>query len=248
MDYLASYKRLIEKAKSENRQKNKGVYYEAHHIIPKCIGGEGRTKDLNHPNIVLLTAKEHYISHRLLCLIYPDNKSLRYALWCMINGHGSESRYATTARIYESLRLDHAYTISLNLKGKKKPIFTEEHRKNISKALTGRKVSEEVKLKKKGRSAWNKGKKLTPEQKEAQALKRRSTMALKGPRVITDEMREKWSKAAKGRPSKNKGKKMPVRTDEHRKNLAEASRLSWARKKASKSAAPVAQSEADSAE
>ena len=31
MDYLAIYKRLIEKAKSENRQKNKGVYYEAHH-------------------------------------------------------------------------------------------------------------------------------------------------------------------------------------------------------------------------
>lgn len=45
-------------AYSLNRQKKKGIYYESHHIIPKSMGGKEE---------VLLTAKEHFICHLLLC-------------------------------------------------------------------------------------------------------------------------------------------------------------------------------------
>jgi hypothetical protein len=36
MNYLKIYNIIIEKAKLEERKKGCGVYYELHHIIPKC--------------------------------------------------------------------------------------------------------------------------------------------------------------------------------------------------------------------
>ena len=66
MDHQKIYENIILIAKSKNRQKlNKNdidyVYYENHHIIPKCLNGND---DEN--NLVLLTAKEHYVCHKLL--------------------------------------------------------------------------------------------------------------------------------------------------------------------------------------
>ena len=40
MNYQKIYDDLISKAKSENRKKYKGVYYEKHHIIPRCLRGK----------------------------------------------------------------------------------------------------------------------------------------------------------------------------------------------------------------
>ena len=44
---------------------------EVHHIVPKCLGGSNKKE-----NLVELTAREHFICHRLLCEIYPKNKKL----------------------------------------------------------------------------------------------------------------------------------------------------------------------------
>lgn len=76
MDYKSIYDRLISKAK--NRIPNPQDYYEKHHIVPRSIGGDD-TDD----NIVKLTYKEHYVAHKLLVEIYPNNKSLVTALWLM---------------------------------------------------------------------------------------------------------------------------------------------------------------------
>jgi hypothetical protein len=55
--YKKIYEFIIERAK--NRSLN--CYVEKHHIIPKCLGGLN-----NKDNIIKLTAKEHFICHRLL--------------------------------------------------------------------------------------------------------------------------------------------------------------------------------------
>ena len=65
MNYSILYDNIIEKARFENRSKRNDIYYENHHIIPKCFGGSNK-KD----NLVLLTAKEHYICHKLLVELY----------------------------------------------------------------------------------------------------------------------------------------------------------------------------------
>lgn len=81
MDYQKIYNQLIKRAVDESRKKVKnGVYYELHHIIPKCLGGQDTQS-----NLVLLTAREHLLAHWLLALIHNN-----YKLWCafymMCNG------------------------------------------------------------------------------------------------------------------------------------------------------------------
>lgn len=97
MDYLKHYRNLIETRQKLNRTRKDGIYYEKHHIIPKCLGGSNKIE-----NLILLTAKEHFIAHLLLHKIRPHSKKLAYSLWClctMSNGYKIKS-----ARLFEYLR------------------------------------------------------------------------------------------------------------------------------------------------
>lgn len=160
MDYLNTYNKIISKAKSENRQKGKGLYYEAHHIKPKCLGADGRVHQYKtHPNIVLLTSKEHFVCHRLLCEIYPNSNKLAYALWSMCN---QNKNYKVSSRAYESAREHFIKSKSgenHHFFGKKRTDMIDkiggeksaskriEVRQKIGAAHKGRKLSEEHKNK-----------------------------------------------------------------------------------------------------
>ena len=70
MNYKKHYDLLIEKSNSRKI----GGYLEEHHIIPKCLGGSN-----DKSNIVKLTPEEHFLAHKLLTKIYPNNLKLLYA-------------------------------------------------------------------------------------------------------------------------------------------------------------------------
>ena len=74
MNYLKIYNDIIANAK--NRTLSDNTYTEIHHIKPKCLDG---TNDAD--NLVTLTLREHFICHKLLVHIYPNEVSLKYALW-----------------------------------------------------------------------------------------------------------------------------------------------------------------------
>lgn len=76
MNYERIYNNLISSRKLLNRKKNEGQYFERHHIIPKCLGGNNR-KD----NLILLTFREHFLAHWLLVKIYSESKII-YAFNC----------------------------------------------------------------------------------------------------------------------------------------------------------------------
>jgi hypothetical protein len=100
MNYQKIYDKICSHAKLQNRIKYNGVYYEAHHIIPECMGGEGKTWQWKwHPNIVLLTAKEHYICHLLLFNIYPQNDSIIRSFYMMGVSTKSQKRLKIKRRI-----------------------------------------------------------------------------------------------------------------------------------------------------
>lgn len=129
MDYQRIYDQIIDRAKKENRLYGKGIYYERHHIIPKCMGGEGRVEQWKtHSNIVMLTAREHFLCHWLLCRIYPENKKIAHAFWFMTKqkNDNQERWYTVSSRTYEE-------AVS-NLK------FTEEHKEKIRKTRIGKKT------------------------------------------------------------------------------------------------------------
>jgi len=140
MNYEKIYDQIIQRAKSENRKKQCGIYYEAHHIIPRCMGGSD-----DKLNLILLTAKEHYIAHRLLVLIYPTHTGLNYATWMMINGSiKNNNRYAPSSRIYTHLKEtlskipkseETKQKLSVAAKGK---VFSEEHKKKLSDSKLGK--------------------------------------------------------------------------------------------------------------
>lgn len=119
MDYKRIYNQIVERAKNRELE----GYKERHHIVPKCLGGSNDKE-----NIVKLTAKEHFICHRLLVLIYPDEHKLKYALWCMCKQHSSkQQRYKVTARIFASLREDAREVL-------RKRVITEEWKRKNSEA------------------------------------------------------------------------------------------------------------------
>lgn len=111
MNYEKVYNAIIENAKSQNRIKNNGIYYENHHIKPKSLFKD-LEKDPN--NLVLLTAKEHFICHMLLEKIY-NCPQMKYAIWRMCN----DNTYKVTARYYEYIKCKIQKESSILNKGKK---------------------------------------------------------------------------------------------------------------------------------
>lgn len=79
MNYLNIYNKLIKRGK--DRQLDKTVYAETHHIIPRCMGGTDSPE-----NLVRLTPEEHLLAHLLLIRIDPTNGSLKVALHWMFQG------------------------------------------------------------------------------------------------------------------------------------------------------------------
>ena len=112
MNYKKIYDQLIAKAQAENRKKlpktdPNYVYYEAHHIVPKCMNGSNDAS-----NIVNLMAREHYIAHILLYKHYKsvNDKNayikMSYALGRLMTGNAefiTQLDYHYNSRLYESI-------------------------------------------------------------------------------------------------------------------------------------------------
>lgn len=93
MNYKKIYDQLVAKAKVRGLDRKSVDYYtEIHHIVPKCLGG-----DNSEENLVMFSAKEHYIAHLILAKLNPEVQGLTYAAFMM-------SRHSKGSRVYESLR------------------------------------------------------------------------------------------------------------------------------------------------
>ena len=120
MNYKKIHDRIISRAK--NRKKIVG-YYEKHHIIPLCI-------DKNSKEVVNLTAKEHYLIHRLLVKIYSKSVGLKTAYYCMsfiTSNKGTKHKYRVSLKTYEESKL----AASKNSRGINNSMYGK---KNINRA------------------------------------------------------------------------------------------------------------------
>jgi hypothetical protein len=111
--WLNHYNKLCNRGKERGLNKKKLDYYtERHHIIPRCMDGSDE-KD----NLVLLTAREHYVAHQLLVKIYPNNYKLIYAVKVM---HLSNSKIIRNNREYEWIKKNFSKIHSQTLTGRTK--------------------------------------------------------------------------------------------------------------------------------
>lgn len=107
MNHAKHYNSLINKSKARGIDKSSiDGYFEAHHIVPRCMGGSDTSE-----NLVLLTAKEHYIAHLLLHKMYPTNKKLLCAV-NMMSGHGKFKNYSINSRLYHKISENNAHIFS----------------------------------------------------------------------------------------------------------------------------------------
>lgn len=96
MNYQLHYDNLMKTRKLRIPDKN--VYYENHHIVMKSMGG---TNDKD--NLVMLTAREHFLAHWLLWRIYR-NKQSAYAFSMMCNPGKTGNRKITSSIGYSEMR------------------------------------------------------------------------------------------------------------------------------------------------
>jgi len=186
MNYEKIYNQIINRAKNRILE----CYTEKHHIIPRCMGGSDEKE-----NLVNLTAREHFICHRLLVQIHPSNNKLKFALWAMCNMKSKrQSRYTPSSRIYESIKIEVIKLISEKKKGVK---LSEEHKRKTSETLKGRKRPQEVIDKmvktRKENGGWKHSDETKNKIRSNNGMKRQEVRdKLKG-REISDETRKKLS-------------------------------------------------------
>lgn len=181
MNWKKVHDDIIERAKDRCLE----GYSEMHHIIPKCLGGS----DLP-DNLVRLTAREHFIIHKLLCEIYPNESKLHWAAFMMAQCKGKHMNgrdYRIGSREYAWLRE--------NL------VVSDETKKKISEAKKGTqprlgvKLSDETKLKisesRMGQPSPRKGVKLT----EATKKKLRTAAKNRDCKPHSEETKRKISEA-----------------------------------------------------
>ena len=172
--YLKFYYAIIDNASKDCRSKGNGIYYESHHILPKSLGGSNSKS-----NLVLLTAREHYLCHLLLIKITDEEhrSKMIYALWRLSNGNTP-----VKSRQYEIARKNHIQLMKETPK-------TEEHKRKISEANKGKTLSEEHKAKLRNPKSEEHKEKLRKPKKNKENI---------GKYERTEETRRKLSESHKG--------------------------------------------------
>ena len=142
--YYTWYINICQAAQIRDWRKGTGVYLEKHHILPKSFGLGGEKDQLN---LVHLTAKEHYIVHRLLPRFINHTglkKKMDYALWYLSNRN---TEYTPSSRIYElakqqlikniQLRNDSAITrLKKSRPGKLNGMYGKTHTNKVKEKLS----------------------------------------------------------------------------------------------------------------
>lgn len=186
MQYDKIYNAIVVRAvgrKKLKRDNEEYVYYEKHHIIPRCLSGSD-TKD----NLVLLTAEEHWVAHLLLVKMYPGNNKLVFACQAMSMAGGHNKR--TTNKLFGWIRRAYCEASSLQKKGQ---VVPQERRDKISATLKGRPAPHlrgtnnamQNPVTKEKALAARKGKKLGPRSEET---KRKISEGNKGHKGPTGEL------------------------------------------------------------
>jgi hypothetical protein len=215
MNYKKVYDNIIESAKEnalvrKEEKINCGVYFENHHIIPKFLGGRD-----DETNMVLLTAREHYICHWILYKINPCKENA-FSWWMMSNNPGNKyhtDRKRQTSRSYEYAKK--AFSLHIGDVHRGKPL-SQEHKNKLSQSkkgdknyMYGKKHTEE---RKKHLSEINKGEKNkfygkthTPEVRKRISDSRKNIRGEKHPNfgrrdMFSDETKKKFSDLYSGKP------------------------------------------------
>lgn len=175
------------------------VYTEKHHIVPRSIGG-GEAKS----NIVVLTAREHFLCHWLLIKMTEGKakRSMSHALRMMLaKNKRTSGRYIPKSKLYELIKK------TANEASKGRPCLPETREKIRQANLNRAPASKETRKKLSAAAKRRKGFTTEGRAKVVESNKNR---------VWTDEMRQKLRQHNLGKPNTSqKGKPQEKLTCPH---------------------------------
>lgn len=129
MNYKKIYDQLVEKCKVRGLDKSAlEGYHESHHIIPRCLGG-GNSKD----NLVLFTAREHFIAHWLLWKTHPESTALMRAFWLM--SHTRDT--VRSSKIYAKLKQEYSKSAKVKMTEMRSNTDLSKDKSSMFKNLVG---------------------------------------------------------------------------------------------------------------
>lgn len=115
-------------------------YGERHHIVPRALGGD------NSPNnLVRLTAREHFICHRLLVKMLIGNEKAKMisAAYMMLKKHTTGNSKLSipsnriTSKSYALLREEYAKVAAANARAQTRKPHTAEWKAKVSAKMKG---------------------------------------------------------------------------------------------------------------
>jgi hypothetical protein len=196
--------KIINKAKSENRVKFNGIYYEKHHILPKSLFPLWTKRK---SNLVLLTAREHFICHLMASKIWSG--VMVYALWRLINNKqqkyvikgGYDYQKIKEAFAKENSKAKTGYFIGFKhseiskqhmKEARARYVYTEEHKKSMSIAAKKRYENPEERKKLSERSKLRIGEKATHKVPHSEETKKRLSEIMKKRKWYTNGIISKF--------------------------------------------------------
>lgn len=234
MNYRYIYCKIISYAKSQNRKRKDGNYYELHHILPKSLFPSWSKRK---GNLVLLTAREHFFVHQLLLKIYPVTEmfaavrfmsgitrykkflsSREYERYRRLGPHNKGKKmsedFRRKCRERQQRRRESGYIVSPETRKliglKSKGNHNTKGRSWYTNGIEDRMLLEcpegwwKGRSKRKGKPAWNKGKKMPEEYKRKNSESHKLLMS----RLSPEERSEIYGKSCRGKPAWNRGKQM----------------------------------------
>lgn len=134
MNYQKIHDAIIERARLRKLE----GYKERHHITPRCMGGDNSAA-----NLVNLTAREHFIVHKLLCEIYPKHHGIFKGYYAMAMLKQTSRNISMSSREYEYLRKE----FSKRNRGELNHYFGKKHSDETRKKMSKN-------SKRRGNSSW----------------------------------------------------------------------------------------------
>jgi hypothetical protein len=110
-------------------------YFETHHIMPKSLGGLN-----NQSNLIKLTAKEHFLAHRLLAKIHGGKMWAALSYMTRRNVKSAKD-VKITSRVYDLARKKDAEYKSVQYNGKNNPFYGKTFTPEQLKKLKGARPS-----------------------------------------------------------------------------------------------------------
>jgi hypothetical protein len=129
----------------ECRKKNSVTgYVERHHIVPKSLGGSNKKE-----NIVALTAREHFICHRLLVKMTSgkDKMKMSFALRNIIHRENRyQQRYKISSRTYAAIISTTKANISKYQSDKNNPYYGKKHSDEVREKMRAKRALQDPPL------------------------------------------------------------------------------------------------------